>query len=41
MRHLLVILHQDNFAENGAVGNLNPMIEICDDDVGKWNQKPD
>ena len=32
MGHLSVILHQHNFAENEAVENLNPMIEICDDD---------
>ena len=35
MEHLPVILYQHNFAENEAVENLNPMIEVCDNDVEK------
>ena len=35
MEHFSVILHQPNFAENEAVENLNPMIEVYDDGVGK------
>ena len=35
MGHLSMIMHQQNFAENEAVENLNPMIEVCDTDRGK------
>ena len=30
-----MILHEQNFAENEALENLNPMIEVCDTDRGK------
>ena len=38
MGHISAIPHQYNFAEIEAIENSNPMIEACDDDVGKWNQ---
>ena len=40
MGHISVMLHQHNLAEKEAVENLIPMIEVCNDDVGKKNQDP-